>query len=500
MIDHRSVVAWVDPGAAYPDDSPFHPEEAYPEYRFSEVAAGKNAVYRMIRNCFHLAGLDADDFGTPRWNPLRGLVEPGETVLLKPNLVKECHPRDPDGWRYVITHGSVIRAVADYVWLALDGRGKVVVADAPQTDSSFEAIVHLLGLRALERFYRSHGLDFQVLDLRKEEWVNRDGVIVERRALEGDPLGYIAYDLGSSSEFANHGGEGRYYGADYDVAEVNYHHSGGRHEYLIAASPIHCDVLFSLPKLKTHKKAGITVSLKNLVGINGDKNWLPHHTEGHPGTGGDEHPAPDAKHSAERAIVPFFRALSRRVPGLGPWIHRQARRIGTRIFGDTEEVIRSGNWWGNETVWRMCLDLNKIALYGNPDGTFRPGEPRFRKRHFVLVDGVIAGEGRGPMNPDPVHAGLIVFGLHPASVDAACATLMGFDPALVPIIRQAFRCEHFPLAEWDWPDVEVRSNRPEWNGKLPDIPVESTFHFKPHFGWVGHIERRPEGAVAATHG
>jgi len=206
MVDHRSVVAWVDPGAAYPDDSPFHPEEAYPEYRFSEVAAGKNAVYRMIRNCFHLAGLDADNFGTPRWNPLRGLVEPGETVLLKPNLVKECHPRDPDGWRYVITHGSVIRAVADYVWLALDGRGKVVVADAPQTDSSFEAIVHLLGLRALERFYRSHGLDFQVLDLRKEEWVNRDGVIVERRALEGDPLGYIAYDLGSSSEFANHGG------------------------------------------------------------------------------------------------------------------------------------------------------------------------------------------------------------------------------------------------------------------------------------------------------
>jgi hypothetical protein len=143
----------------------------------------------------------------------------------------------------------------------------------------------------------------------------------------------------------------------------------------------------------------------------------------------------------------------------------------------------------------MCLDLNKIALYGNPDGTLRPGIPKNRKRHYVLVDGIIAGEGRGPMNPDPVPAGILVFGLHPATVDAACAYLMGYDPERIPIVRQAFRCRYYPLAEWDWRDVRIISNRPEWNGLLPDIPDDATFHFEPHFGWKGHIERITSSTV-----
>jgi len=76
---------------------------------------------------------------------------------------------------------------------------------------------------------------------------------------------------------------------------------------------------FQLAEAQDPQKAGITVSLKNLVGINGDKNWLPHHTEGNPNNGGDEHPNPGSKHKFERLIVPYFRFLSLRVPGLGPW-------------------------------------------------------------------------------------------------------------------------------------------------------------------------------------
>jgi hypothetical protein len=36
---------------------------------------------------------------------------------------------------------------------------------------------------------------------------------------------------------------------------------------------------------------GMTCALKNLVGINANKNWLPHHTEGTPEQGGDQFPA-----------------------------------------------------------------------------------------------------------------------------------------------------------------------------------------------------------------
>jgi uncharacterized protein (DUF362 family) len=376
------------------------------------------------------------------------------------------------------------------VYLALAGRGRVVVADAPQTDTSFAEVRRIVGLDSIARFYSAQGLDFEIIDLRAEEWTNRDEIISDRRRLTGDPRGYCRFDLAGASEFASHSGAGRYYGADYDDREVNRHHTGGRHEYLVSRSAVEADVMFSLPKLKTHKKVGITVSLKNLVGINGDKNWLPHHTESGFRRRGDERPYTGLKSRIERAATRQLRHLSLALPSVGVEIHRRARRVGKSVFGDTEEVVRSGNWWGNDTAWRMCLDLNKILAYGNADGTLRPADASNRKRHFALVDGIIAGQGRGPSNPDPLQAGVVVFGTSPASVDAACAMLMGFDPDRIPLVRQAFRCERYPIADCCWPEVKLLSNRVEWHGlRLIDLPPEATFHFEPHFGWAGHIER-----------
>lgn len=487
------VVVWRCADPAYPSAAPFHPDRRYPEYR--GPLGPSNPVYDGVRSCLALAGLDIDRYGTPDWNPFKGLIKPGETVLLKPNMVKESHPRDPDGWRYVITHGSVIRAVADYVCKAIEGRGRIVIADAPQTDSSFTRISQLLELESIEQHYRDSGLTIAVIDLRKEEWVSRDGVVVERRRLPGDPQGYLAFDLAGASEFTGHSGEGRYYGADYDIHQVNGHHTGGRHEYLVSATAINADVVISLPKLKTHKKAGVTISLKNLVGINGDKNWLPHHTESGLRLDGDERPERGARTRIERSAVRQMQNLSRRYPRAGTTLHQIARRGGRTIFGDTEEVVRNGNWWGNDTIWRMCLDLNKVLLYGGPDGRLRPDEPSWRKRHYVIVDGIIAGDGRGPMNPDPVPAGLLVFGTAPAKVDATCAVLMGFEPELIPIVRQAFLCRQYPICEDYWPDIRVISNEKAWSGRLASIEAESTFHFAPHFGWKGRIERTREHNV-----
>jgi len=485
----NEVTAYRTAVAEYPTDTPFHPDSIYPEYEFGSACGRRNAVYAAVRDCFIVAGLDAAHVGKANWNPLATLIEPGETVLLKPNLVKEKHPRDPQGWKYVLTHGSVIRAVADYAWKALRGHGTIIIADAPQTDSSFNEIVRVLGLDHIRQFYSSQGLVLELADLRQEEWETRQGVTTRRRKLAGDPRGVVAFDLAGHSEFVGHPGAGHYYGADYDSAKVNRHHSGGRHEYLIAGAAIHCDVLFNLPKIKTHKKAGITVSLKNLVGINADKNWLPHHTESGFGRSGDEHPNPTVKHRIERKVATLMHRIVVASPTLGTELLTLTRKPGIRMFGDTENVIRSGNWWGNDTIWRMCLDLNKLVLYGNSDGTLRADSPHNRKRHFVMADGIIAGEGRGPMNPDPVNAGLLVFGSHPPSVDAVCAYLMGFDPDRIPIVRQAFSCRKYPLGEHSWRDVRVTSNVHEWNQNLTTIPDDATFHFEPHFGWKGKIER-----------
>jgi uncharacterized protein (DUF362 family) len=489
-----TVFVHRDKASAYPDAAPFHPTGAYPEYSLGVIGVGSNLAYDAVRSTFHLAGLDDENFDTPLWNPLKELIRPGETILLKPNLIKESHPRYPDGWRYIMTHGSVIRAVADYIWKALEGHGKLIIADAPQTDSSFEKIIRVLGLDTIQEFYRSQDLDLELIDLRLEEWQTEGGVITQRSKLKGDPRGAVSFDLGSASEFANHTGSGRYYGADYDDEVVNARHSDGRHQYLLSGTAIQCDVIFSIPKLKTHKKAGITVSLKNLVGVTADKNWLPHHTEGDPSNLGDEHPSPDVKHKTERLLLPYVRRLSGAIPFVGLWLHQRARKIGTSLMGDSETVIRSGNWWGNDTTWRMCLDLNKLVFYGNLDGTLRDGSPKNRKRHYVLVDAIVAGEGRGPLNPDPVSMGTLLFGLNPASVDAACAYLVGFDPERIPILKHAFQCQNYPLAEWNWNDVQIVSNKPEWNGLLVDIPQDETFKFEPHFGWKTRIERQSEQA------
>jgi len=495
----NTVIVWRG-AAEYPARAPFSPPRLYPECDFADGGSDPNPAYEAVRSCFQIAGLDAARFGTSAWNPLEELIYPGETVLLKPNLVHQRHPRDPQGWRYVITHGSVVRAVADYVWKALGPKGKIILADAPQTDASFSEMVRILGLDVIREFYASHGLNFEIIDLRQEEWTTRGDVVVKRTRLAPNPYGAVAFDLGQASEFTGHPGAGHYYGADYDAGVVNRHHGEGRHEYLIAGCAVKCDVVFSLPKWKTHKKAGITASLKNLVGVNADKNWLPHHTEGARAHGGDEHPKPGLKHRTEREMAAMVRGLSLRLPIVGPLVHRVTRALGKPVFGDTETTVRSGNWYGNDTVWRMCLDLNKIISYGNPDGSLRGPRPENRKRHYVLVDGILAGQGRGPLNPDPLPAGVVLFGIHAPSVDAACAYLMGFDPDKIPIVSRAFQCRDFPLSDHAWRDVVVRSNDAAWNRRLPEISAADTFHFEPHFGWKGHIEQLPppEIPVAVT--
>ncbi len=475
--------------AEYPQLGPFHPDQSYPEWTGLPVGAEPNGVYHAVRECLRLAGLDAARYGTPEWNPLAAFIRPGQFVLLKPNLVKELHPRDSAGWIYTVTHGSVIRAVADYVWKALGGDGRVMIADAPQTDSSFSKLVQLLQLESIRDYYQKQGRRLELVDMRQEEWTNVEDVIVDRRPLAGDPNGYLAFDLADHSEFASHRGAGRYYGADYDDGEVNRHHSGGRHEYMISGSAVHCDVFINLPKLKTHKKAGITVNLKNLVGVNGNKNWLPHHTTGSPRSGGDQFPTMTLRRTVEHHGAQSLRKVALAVPGLGSWLLRRARKAGKSVFGDNDRVIRSGNWYGNDTTWRMCLDLNKIVLYGQPDGRLPRPAQATRKTYLSFVDGVIGGQGNGPMDPDPLDSRVVLFGTDPGCVDAASASLMGFDVDKIPIVRQAFHSRGYPISVGDWREIEIRSNHQEWRGPCRQLAHSGhALSVVPHFGWLSHIE------------
>lgn len=460
--------------------------QPHPSYDYEDVRRALDTLLLQL-------GLDENAYGTAQWNPLKDFVCAGDKVLLKPNLIRQSHLQNSD-WNYVITHHSVIEAVVSYVFKALDGTGEIIIADGPQTDSDFDKIYETLKFDELKKLYREkHGFTIQVLDLREEKWIEQDLVTVERMKLAGDPRGYTEFDLAGRSEFANHQSNGNYYGADYNFNETRAHHSNGQHRYRVSRSAIEANVLINLPKLKTHKKTGVTLSLKNLVGIHGDRNFLPHHTIGTPRDGGDEFPSSNMSSNLQSRLTQQFKHAMVRAGGRGGTALRALKNAGYRVFGSTEEIVRSGNWHGNDTTWRMALDLNKLLFYGNADGTFRDSDSRYtssHRRYLTIVDGIIAGEGNGPMSPDAKPCGMLVGGFNPLAVDTVCATLMGFDYRKLPILARGWQIRDLPLADFTAEEIECVANVAEWNGAFDALERASHLDFKPHFGWTNHVERR----------
>ena len=191
----------------------------------------------------------------------------------------------------------------------------------------------------------------------------------------------------------------------------------------------------NLPKLKTHKKTGVTLALKNLVGINGDKNLLPHHCVGSAEEGGDEFPGTVlVGPRAQR------RDRGRRAPAQAGRRHAAscARRGASRTAARGDAFIRSGNWHGNRTTWRMCLDLNRCLYYSDAQGpALRRAGARAPRAHDARRHR--RGRGRGPAraarrarsascSPRPIRS---------RSISPRCAD--GLRRARLPKIREAMR-------------------------------------------------------------
>ena len=58
-------------------------------------------------------------------------------------------------------------------------------------------------------------------------------------------------------------------------------------------------------------------------------------------------------------------------------------------------------------------------------------------RQFAIVDGIIGMEGNGPIQGVPKHAGVLVAGSDPVSVDATCCRIMGIDPMKIGYLQLA---------------------------------------------------------------
>jgi uncharacterized protein (DUF362 family) len=480
--------------AKYPVAPPFDPPEVYPEFSRGQRPRDidpTNDVYACVRESFRLLQLDIGNFNRPNWNPLKSVVLPGNHVLIKPNWVSQGHHLD-GSWEQIITHGAIIRAVVDYVRLALKGRGRISLADGPMLSSDFGQIVRRSGVDKVMKYLARtvDTIETEILDLRTTFLETRDDVVVRRHHLHGDPRGEVVVNLGESSLFHGFEGEGRYYGADYDTQEVNNHHRGRVQEYKLSGTAMQADVIIDVPKLKTHQKVGVTLALKGIVGLNCGRNWLPHRTQGTPEHGGDQFADSRWRQRCEYAVVRWFEEASLRHPNSVPALYRLAKRVGKHIFGPTHTTIRGGGWHGNKTLWRMALDINRALMYADPNGRLRE-QPM--KRRFCIVDGIVAGEGMGPIYAEPKACGVILAGRSPVAVDIVGAETMGFDHERIPMLQGAFSPHDFTLADFKSAgEVAIVSNVHEWNGGLDAIRKANPFQFVPPIGWKGHIETRAE--------
>jgi uncharacterized protein (DUF362 family) len=470
------------------------PDTNFPEYQFA-TGGRPNPVCAALRQLFVAMKLDWQNCGSASWNPLGEVLRPGDRVVVKPNLVyHEHYERGELNW--VVTDPRLVRAVCDYVLLAIGDEGELVVGDAPLQSADWDLLLSRTGIDKLPAFYAKRGYRVQLRDFRTMHTVNVRGLKCKPRKLPGDPLGYRAVNLGNQSLHAGREWQ-RYRVTNYNPAAMRSHHNAETHEYLVSGSILAADVVINLPKLKTHRKSGLTGPLKNMVGVNGCKDWLPHHSRGSAETGGDEY----SRESAWKKVSSW---ILEKEEASGIATSRLAWNLLRRCLWKSALPLASdhsweGSWHGNDTLWRTILDLNRIVLYADRNGTMLPSPQR---RVFCIADAMIAGEGNGPMSPEPVPMGVLMAANHPLAGEMASIALARWPSGVLRAIQGAWGLTHFPLEFSVTSEPEILCVERRGAG-LASIPLqEASRYLRPPVGWVvdqAAVEPAEKGAQEALH-
>lgn len=469
--------------AEYPG-KPWNPSVSYPEYGFGDcIASTRNDVYDMVRQCLHALGLDEHNYATPAWNPLGDYVKPGQTVVIKPNWVlhvnKGC-AEDERGMDCLVTHPSIIRAICDYCIIALKGEGRVIVGDAPVQDCNYDALMDAMEYRELLAFYRGRGVslvefeDFRAYRTR----VNKMRVICDKRPNADG----IEIDLGSLSAQRDDLDGHFVQVANYDRRVTTAFHSQGKHVYSIARSALEADLIINLPKPKTHRLAGMTGAMKNLVGIACKKETLPHRTSGDAASGGDSYRSRSfVKRMADRGLnlKTYYERDGKTGRAAFTWLWAGFFCLLSKKFAPDPYLM--GSWYGNDTIWRTVADLNYLMLYADKHGVLRDVTQR---KILSVADMIVAGQGEGPLRPSPKQAGVILASDDPCAMDRCICKIMGFDERRIPLLAAMRRGD---TAMGEASDVDVcfggGASKP-----LSATTFSDEMRFAPHSAWSEVLE------------
>lgn len=408
LLSSVSVAHDPDCGG-YPDTPPFHPDTNYPEYPFAKDAIGpQNDAYRVVRQALQL--LSPQGYGEPDWNPLQAIIRPGDRVLIKPNLV------DASAWRNgQMTHPAILRPIIDYVYRACGPQGSIVLGDAPWSLDVFDPLVEKTGIQALVTWLADHeGVPIKLVDLNTSDQ-------------QHTPL----VDMGRYSEFS--GVQRTWFDGHGQPMLLDGEPGIGR--YRIAHHVLDADVVISVPKAKVHCSGGITVAMKNAIGI--IPAWDGTYNDG---------VLKDCAHTS-----------------------------------DVDQAAgKRGMYLDNDTIWRTMADLNRITRYADASGILHTTPQR---RFLCIVDAIIAAEA-SQYDPIPYPLNTVIISQDPIAVDAITARCMGFDSRLLKSVTQAAHSSELLLGFSHPAQIKVHTNM---NG-LSHAYRHALQPESQVYSWQGHLE------------
>lgn len=481
------VAVIIDEVYDYPcKDKLFRPNKKYQEYPFSNIEIDEeNQVYEMIRKGLYCLGLDKKNYGKKEWNPFKNIVNPGDYVLIKPNMVMDENHIRENGTDCLYTNPSIVAPIIDYIVIALKGNGKIIVGDAPMQECNWEELIKNSGYQALIEWYQKKGVNIELIDFRELHSQVKLGVHIQTEKKTSES---IIVNLGQQSEFFLQSPEQNQNlrVTNYDKSLMLSHHNENKQEYCISKYILEADVIINVPKPKTHRKAGFTGTLKNFVGINARKEYLPHHTFGAQEDGGDEF---DKRSFFKNLQSSFYDVKNEAVYSkryLKAFFYKCMARICMMMLDKKQLKYLQGSWYGNHTISRTIIDLNKIVLYANKKGQLCD---TVQRNIFSVADMIVSGEKEGPVAPSPKPLGVIIMGNNCVCIDEIICTLMGFDCKKIPTLQNARNSKSkYSLVKSGVYGIIV-SNKSEYNGKTyMDFAESDTFSFVATEGWLNHIE------------
>lgn len=467
--------------------APCNPSIKYPEFGksgYMEFGEQENQVYHAVREVIANLEFDYQNYGTPSWNPFKDFIQKGQKVLIKPNMVFHEHPYGEKEMLSMVTNAAVLRPLIDYTLLATECDVEIIIGDCPVQTAKFDEVARISGIGELCDYYKRKGINVKLIDMRMLiTEVTSQGIKGEKRTNPNRSQNdYLCVDLREKSELTPILHKARLLEiTDYKKGSVYKHHSLGKNEYMIPKEVLEADVIINVPKLKTHRKAGMTCAMKNLVGVNGDKTCIAHHMRGTVQGGGDEFNKFVLKEWLKVRIWTFLKSskIGIKVAGLIKIFFKKyvwkGKSLKEHNMLNKPSTFSEGSWSGNDTIWRCVKDLNKIILYANKEGKM---EQFIQRKYLCIVDAVLAGEGEGPMEQTTKKFGVVFGGTNPVYVDYIATKLMKFDYKSIPTV-----CNGFINRWWDL----VKKNEDEivfdGNERLEDTSA----YFTPTFGWQNKL-------------